>query len=149
MKRIQLTESQLHQIIKEAVKKVINNEQINEISLSTMNSAYKKMADKGQDYRAKRLIWTAEDGAINRDDALIPNIKNNTAYISNGNEPYNFKQSHPKYNGENDTFYDSRGIEPQNTDTPRYDNPVMAKKMEKNIRQLNPNTKFDKNDFRR
>ena len=138
MSKIRLTENQLHRVIKEAVKKVLKEEEMDELSLDTMSSAYDKMWSKGQYDRARQLSRTARAGAENRGDFFSPNISQNTAsYTKNG-------YYMGKYNADDDSFHEDSARK----DGMRTNNPKDAINRARNLKQLNPNTRYNKNDFR-
>ena len=160
MNKIRLTESQLHRVIKESVNRLLT-----ELFLKTMNSAYKKLMDSGQEERAKQLRLTAAQSAQNRGDYYVPDIGNKTAmlnYLDPNVTKYadmNVLPRRVRYNGDIDKMQYKAGtyftkpqtctINPRNYYTnPHWNNDDDANKAFQSLRSLNPNTKFNKNDFR-
>ena len=76
MKKIKLTENQLHRVIKESVKKILN-----EIGKDTAQSAYDKLYRKGQygdtDKRGNRYSERAEDLRDNYNDVYGDDLEDN------------------------------------------------------------------------
>ena len=149
--KIRLTESQLKRVIKESVIRILKEDKMNELQMSTMKNAYDKMFYNGQTDRAEKLRNTAFASASNRDDMLRPDISNGSARLRNVNSPDNSDDSHSsRYNANDDMIYDNMGDRAQETDKnyyPRFKNAATARRMANNVRQLNPNTKYGKNDF--
>jgi hypothetical protein len=151
MKRIRLTESQLHRVIKESVNKIIS-----ELRLNTMQSAWEAMYNSDQKERADALKNTAIDGAKKRNDYLIPKIDRGYALVNidKDSRPSNYTRNQmlQGYSSQDDDFiniHGDRGQALDSPDFPRYSNPKDARGMANNVRQLNPNTRYtDKGNFR-
>jgi hypothetical protein len=150
MRKIRLTESQLHKVIKESVKRILK-----ETSNALQQRAYDAMSSYGQVERANRLNDTARTAAFNRGDKFIPNLSTRVARQNNYDDAYadNVNQDIKQgYNPKDDMFYNTYGDKTMPLDVkdfPKYRNPNDAKSAADNIRRLNPNTKWgDKNLYR-
>lgn len=156
-KIVRLSESDLHNIIKESVQSILN-----EISYSTASSAYNKMYDNGQKRRAMNLSDTFS--SIYNDDVAEYDLNNDelTLYgdeFLNGNQVRQFKNVYNR-NGDTNLYLRSK----QNGDSrygSGYDdnkyfnrgnhittNPKKAREMEKHMKNYNPDSELTKNDFR-
>ena len=149
-KSIKLTESQLKDIITESVKNVIN-----EISYSTVRSAYEKMLAKGQGGRAGELSNTF--GEIYNDDDIQYNVGNNELNLRQDETPYNYANRMHRFE-KGDTEMARQGLPGDAARQKNYskmtDNhhitssPRLAKKYAQAAKNYNPNSKLTKDDFR-
>ena len=78
--RIRLTESQLHQVVRESVMNVLN-----EISYPKVRGAYNKMREKGQYIRSNQLARTYHDlyNKYDDDNTIMYDIPSDRLYFKN------------------------------------------------------------------
>lgn len=140
-KQIRLNESQLTNLIKESVKRVLS-----EISYPTAKSAYDKMMTMGQKERAARLAQTFSE--INDDDDAEYDIESDVLRMRNDSNPLvnGGVYSHDKDDGGISAhFYGENDYD----DTPvRTNNVKSAKNRARHLNNFSGTQLHDKNMFR-
>lgn len=98
-KLIRLTESDLHNIIENTVRRVLKEEIVNEISYGVAKKAFDKMRSLGQKHRAGRLNNTF--GSINNDD--------DASYCLYGDGSLHINDEEGKYNNGRSFYKNQEG----------------------------------------
>ena len=141
--KIRLTEADLHRVIKETVKAVINEAYKGGMSYAKAKGAYDKMRSLGQYDRAKQL--ETNYNTVNADDDFEYNFAGDTAYVT---KPSINKKvdiaAQEKLDGSREMDYDSW----QHLNGMRYDNAKDAVRMSNHFGNF-MNQKYNKNMFRK
>ena len=121
---------------------------------SRVKKAYEKMIDLGQYERARKLKAMFNDLSDDPNSDVVANYqfddKDNLLLYNRdrtGSEPMPAR----RYNGQNgyEPITGYRGIDDVTLDNNRFENPKKVNDIVKHIKNVNPNTRFSKNDFRR
>jgi hypothetical protein len=145
MKRIRLTESQLHRVIKESVNKILN-----ELKGSTVQHAFNSLRDSGRDEQADNIadIYDDDNGPYQKKFGFDDGYQKYRTRINRSgtnveNPPFTkMNATHPKgviYNSWDDYYHGA--------DFPKEN--MSGKRLSPNRRGIDPNDDIDANDFKR
>lgn len=150
-KSIKLTESKLKQIISECVK-----EALNEISYSTVKSAYDKMNVKGQPERAKKLSksfytkYNNDDIQYDIEKDQVSLLKDPKYYGDKDKKYHTFKNGDTRTGWEkSDEWFGNGQLQTANYNHHITTSPSKARKYASAVQNYRPNTKLTRDDFRK
>ncbi len=145
-KLIRLTESDLHNIIENTVRRVLKEGNVNEISYGVAKKTYDKMKSLGQSQRAAQLNQTF--GSINNDDdASYSLYGDGSLHINDDQGNYNHGKTFYK-DQEGNLYKDDDSTNDDIFDKVRTNDPKSAKNRARHASNFLGKS-VDKNNFRK